>query len=108
MSKLFSAAIEKSEHYLPPRVEIIDGKAVKFRDVCVHELFVADCEDPVMYASQGLWDWEKSEVGQWIMNNATTVPYWTQTMDFASYGYKFSIVARLSEPNEIYWRLKWK
>jgi hypothetical protein len=42
------------------------------------------------------------------MENAVDKPYWTRTMaNPHSYGHVYRIVARLSEQNETFWKLKW-
>lgn len=97
----------KYSHWRPEKTEIVNGRPVRFRDVCVHEFNVGDVEDPILYAGQALWDWQQSESGQWVMNHAMEPPYWTQHMDALNWGHKFRIMARFSEQQETFWKLKW-
>ncbi len=97
----------KYSHWRPERVEIIDGKAVRFRDVCVHEFTVGDVEDPDIMAGEPIWNWQQSESGAWVMEHAEEKPYWMHQPDFNSWGHRYRIMARLSEQNEIFWQLKW-
>lgn len=95
------------QHWQPEMTKIIDGKPVRFRDVCVHEFSVGDVEDPAIYAGPPIWDWQQSEAGQWVMSNAVEVPYWIKSTDYSTWGTKFKIMARLSEQNQTFWNLKW-
>jgi hypothetical protein len=73
----------------------------------VHEFAVGDVEDPVMYAGETLWSWQQSAAGTWIMDNAEETPYWIKDLDSSTYMYRFRIMARLSESNETFFRLKY-
>jgi hypothetical protein len=98
---------DNHEHWQPAETKIIDGLPVRFRDVCVHEFVVGDVEDPVLYAGEPLLTWQNSSAGVWIMENAEGRPYWIKYLDPATYMYRFRIMARLSEPNETFFRLKY-
>jgi hypothetical protein len=98
---------DNTEHWQPVETRIIDGLPVRFRDVCVHEFAVGDVEDPVVYAGEPLWDWQNSDSGAWVMDNAEEKPYWIKDLNHATYTYRFRIMARLSETNETFFRLKY-
>jgi len=93
------------KHWQSEFTKIIDGKAVRFRDVCVHEIQMGDVEDPDLMVAEPIWKWQESDAGKFIMEHAVDKPYWTRSMDYASYGHKYRIMARLSEQNETFWRL---
>ena len=93
------------KHWQPEMTKEIDGKLVRFRDVCVHEITMGDVEDPDLWVASPIWEWQQTEAGKFVMEHAVEAPYWTQNTDYASYGYKYRIVARLSEQNETFWRL---
>jgi hypothetical protein len=97
----------KYSHYRAPETVIVQGQPVRFRDVCVHEFFMADVDDPDIYAADPILKWQNSKSGQWIMANAVEPPYWLQHLDHNSWGFRYKIMARLSEQNETYWRLRW-
>lgn len=80
---------------------------MSFRDICVYEFRVSDVDDPDIVAGQPFWHWQHSDQGQWIMEQAAERPYWIRVMDYSTYGYQYRIMARLSEQNETFWRLKW-
>jgi hypothetical protein len=98
---------DQYKQWKPERVEIIGDKAVKFRDVCVHEIRMGDVEDPDLYASAPMWDWQQSDAGKFIMEHAVEKPYWTRQADISSYGHLYRIMARLSKQHETFWTLKW-
>jgi hypothetical protein len=93
----------KSEEY-----KIIDDRVVRFNDICVHEFTMGDVEDPDLYAAQPIWEWQESEAGRFIMEHAAEPPYWIRSVDHSSYGHKYKIMARLSEQNQTFFRLKFK
>jgi hypothetical protein len=96
------------KQYQDPEYKIVDDRVVRFSDICVHEFTMGDVEDPDLYAAQPLIEWEKSESGQWVMEHAVQTPYWIRQVDHSSYGHKYKIIARLSEPNQTFFRLKFK
>lgn len=100
-------AQQRKSLHQPPWTKIVDGQAVSYRDVCVHEIRIADVEDPEIYLAEPLMQWQDSEQGQWLMQHAEEKPYWLQNCDYASYHVEFRVFARLSEQNETFWRLKW-
>lgn len=91
----------------PPGTKIIDGQPVQFRNVVVKTIVMSDVEDPDLFVAEPMYQWQQSDEGQWIMNNSQETPYWTRMVDPTLMGWRYRIVARLSEPNEMFWRLKW-
>ena len=98
----------KSTHWRPEQVEIIDGRAVRFNDVCVHEFLLSDVEDTEIYMAEPISNWQNSESGQWIIAHAVKPPYWIKNIDAASYMYQVRIMARLSEQNQTFFKLKFQ
>lgn len=92
-------------HWQPEMTKIIDGKPVRFRDVCVHEITMCDVEDPDLWVASPIYDWQQTEAGKFVMEHAVQEPYWISSVDYTSYGTVYKIMARLSEPNETFWRL---
>jgi len=95
------------QHWLPVEYKIIDGQALRFRDVCVHEIRMGDVEDPDLFVAEPIWQWQQSEAGQFIMEHAEEKPYWIRSVDQQIFGHLYRIMARLSEKNEMFWQLKW-
>lgn len=95
------------KHWIADETKILNGKPVRFRDVCVHEIRMGDVEDPDLYAAAPIWDWQQTDAGKFIMEHAVEKPYWTRYMDHSGYHQVYRIIARLSEQNEVFWRLKY-
>jgi len=96
----------KPAHWKAEEVKIIGDRAVRFRDVCVHEITMGDVEDPDLWVADPIWRWQQTDAGKFVMENAVDPPYWTRNMDYNNYGHVYRIMARLSEQNETFWRLK--
>jgi hypothetical protein len=95
------------QHWRAEEVKVIGDRAVRFRDVCVHTFSVGDVEDPEIYAAEPICEWQESEAGQWVLENAVEKPYYIQALDYNSWGHQYKIMARLSEQNQTFWKLKW-
>ena len=94
-------------HWQPALTKIVDGRPVRFSDVCVHEFYVGDTEDPVILAGGPMWDWQQSSAGQWVIEHAVEQPYWLKDLNFNTYSCRFRIMARLSEQDQTFFKLKW-
>jgi hypothetical protein len=88
-------------------VMVFGDKAHKIYTVVVHRFRMGDVEDPDLHAAQSLWEWQKSEMGEWVMARAVDTPEWHRMADVMSYGYQFAVVAKLKEKDYTYWVLKW-
>lgn len=78
------------------------------RNIVVHEFALGDVEDPDLFAAHSLWEFERSEKGQWVMAHALETPVWQRQIDYMLYGYKYQIAARLTEQNITYFLLRWR
>ena len=93
------------KHWQPEFTKVIDGKPVRFRDVCVHEIHMGDVEDPDLWVASPIYEWQQTEAGKFVMEHAVEKPYWISGVDYTTYGTVYKIMARLSEQNETFWRL---
>ena len=88
-------------------VQVINGKAERIHKVIVHKFRMGDVEDPILYASQPMCEWEASEQGQWVMAHAVETPVWHQQPDMLTWGHQFIITAKLRGRDYTYWVMKW-
>jgi hypothetical protein len=95
-----AAIPQRSRRYLV-RVE------VDVKTVVVHSFSMGDVEDPDLYAAVPLSKWEKSEQGQWVMDNAVETPSWHRMADPYNYGYRYQIRAKLQGPALTEWLLRY-
>ena len=98
----------KDKLFKPPEWREVNGQAVKYSDVVVHSFGMGDVDDPDLYAAEPMYQWQQSEAGQWVMAHAVETPFWHRHVDPYSYGYRYYIVARLSEKDQTFWTLKWQ
>ena len=96
------------KQYQDPEYKIVDDQVVRFSDICVHEFTMGDVEDPDIYAAGPIMDWQESPAGRFVMEHAVEAPYWVRQTDYHSYGIQYRIIARLSEPNQTFFKLKFK
>ena len=94
--------------FKPAEYKLIDDKIVKISDVVVYEFQVGDVEDPAIYAAGPIIEWQESEAGKFVMANAVETPWYTSRTDYTSYGLRYSIIARMMEQDQTFWRLKFK
>jgi hypothetical protein len=85
----------------------MEGKYVRIKEIVAHEFSMGDVEDPDLYAAQPLWEWQESEMGKWVMENAMETPSWHVHADPMTYGYRCAIRAKLKDVDYTFWCLKW-
>lgn len=102
-------SIHKDRIYKPPTTKyvVVGDRVEEVKTIVVHEFTMGDVEDPDLYAATPLIEWEKSDIGQWIMNNACDTPTWYRMADPATYGYKYQIRAKLMGPALTEWLLRY-
>lgn len=74
----------------------------------VHTIKMGDVEDPDLYIAHPLWEWQQSEAGSWVMDNAVDVPMWSRTSDQFNYGHVYTITAKLKAIDHTYFKLKFQ
>lgn len=77
------------------------------RQVTVHTFSMGDVEDPDIWAAQPLSEWQESESGQWVMQNATEPPVWHRTPDAFGLGYRYSVTASFQGQALTEWLLRY-
>lgn len=77
------------------------------KTIQVHSFRMGDVEDVEIWAAQSLYEWEKSEKGQWVMTNAIEVPVWNQTVCSDYYGYLITVQAKFTDEDAVFYKLKW-
>lgn len=98
----------KDRIYRPPvnKYVVVGDRVEEVKTVVVHEFLMSDVEDPDLCAAEPLLAWEKSEQGQWVMNNACDTPTWHRSADPITYGYRYRITAKLMGPALTEWLLR--
>jgi hypothetical protein len=73
----------------------------------VHTFSMGDVDDVEIYAAAPIWDWQQTDAGKWVMENAIEPPYWTHGNDFTRYSNDITIVAKFTAKDYTYWKLKY-
>jgi hypothetical protein len=94
-------SIFATDSQFQPNNQVVIGQRV-----VVHTFNLGDVDDPSIDEVDPVYKWEKSEAGQWVMTHSTQPPTWFCNTDHMSYGYKFIIVAWLSESDYLFFKLK--
>jgi hypothetical protein len=74
----------------------------------VHEFSLSDVDDPDLLAAEPIWNWQQSESGKWVMENAIQKPSWHRNIDIHTYGYRYQIRADLTDEQVTFFELKFK
>lgn len=69
------------------------------KEIEVKRFTVSEFDDPDLHAARPMIEWEKSEMGQWIMKNAVDVPTWHKIVNYSSLEHIYSIRAKLAGPS---------
>lgn len=85
----------------PVRFQVVEqqGQQVvqEIYKVVVHRFSISDTEDPEIYAAGPIFDWERSEAGQFVMKHAINVPVFHKNISFHSLDYEYAITAELEK-----------
>ena len=98
---------ENKKYNRPSEYKVINGNVVKFSDMVVHRFRIGDVEDAVLYAIEPIWQWQQSDAGQFVMENAVEPPWWVRHVDLNWYGFEFVIMARMRESDQTFYTLKY-
>jgi hypothetical protein len=85
-----------------------NGKDTITTEIVVHTFNVGDVEDPDILAGEPIYDWQQTEAGKWVMENAFEKPSWHRHLDYSIYGYRYQIRARLTPEQITFFELKYK
>ena len=74
----------------------------------VHAFNIGDVEDPEIYVAGPLFDWQQTEKGKWIMENAIDKPTFYIDPDPMGMGYRINVLAEFNEKNATFYSLKYQ
>lgn len=93
---------------LSKRIWPSDNGDVITTNYIVHEFILGDVDDPDLYAGQPIYDWQLTDAGKWVMDNAIQKPSWHRHLDHTIYGYRYQIRADLTPEQITFFELKYK
>ena len=91
------------------KVVVKDGYETveEIHKVVIHRFTLSDVDDPDIYAAGPIFDWERSEAGQFVMKHAVDKPEWRRHHDLSSYGYQYIIIAELEKKKLSEFYMRW-
>ena len=73
-----------------------DDMVVETKEIIVHKFTMGDVDDPDLYAAEPLYQWQISEIGKWVMENALEIPVWHRQADPMQWGHSYIVTATFS------------
>ena len=67
--------------------------------ITFHRFNMGDVEDVDVYAAQPILEWQQTEQGQWVMENAHNLTYHTRP-DQMRWGYDVAIRGEITDPRK--------
>ena len=94
---------------LPERFKFYDNPrtTVRTQKVILHNFAVGDVEDPMLYASLPIQEWQQTEKGQWCMENCEGEIYFCSSPNPENFGYHIALQGEMTEQNYTFFKLKW-
>lgn len=83
----------------------LDGQGRPLVKYVLHTFFMADCEDPQLYAAEPIYQWQQTPAGKFCMEKATDLEFHTQ-LDLTTLGYKVAITGYITEKHATFLALK--
>jgi hypothetical protein len=68
---------------------------------------MGDVDDVDVYVAEPIYQWQQTEKGKWVMENARDLAYHTSA-DPSTFGHKITIRGSLEEKQATEYFLKWK
>lgn len=75
--------------------------------IVVHRFRLGDVEDPEIYAAEPIYNWQQTESGKFIMENAVESPTWVSNVNPERYEYDYAIIAELEKKKLSEYYLRW-
>ena len=85
-----------------------DGKHYVSSEIVVYRFQIPWSEDAILTAAEPLYAWEQSEAGKWVKAHAVETPRWERYTEHVAMNERFAILARLTEQDQTFFRLKFQ
>ena len=70
-----------------------DDRVIERQKIVVHSFAMGDVDDPDLYAAEPLYQWQQTDAGRWVMENAVDTPEWHRQADIKSFGHRYIVTA---------------
>jgi len=84
-----------------------DTTVRKIREVVVHKINMGDVEDPDLMIAEPIWNWQQTDAGKFVMDNAVIKPRWERIQNPMLWGWTYIILAELEEKKLTEFYLRW-
>ena len=85
-----------------------NGRKYVSSEMVVYQFQLPWSEDVIIQAAAPLYEWEQSDAGKWVMAHAVEKPRWERYTEHVALNERFVIIARLTEPDQTYFRLAYE
>lgn len=68
--------------------------------ITFHTFRMGDVDDVDVYAAQPIYEWQQTDHGRWVMENAYDLKYYTQP-DAAYWGHLVAIRGEIKDPKKL-------
>lgn len=76
------------------------------QQVTFHTFTLGDVEDPEIYVAQPIWEWQQTDLGQWVMDRCSD-PKYSIGPDGISWGHRVRLYGELEDKDATYFKLRW-
>ena len=84
-----------------------DSVVHKIHEVIVHKIIMGDVEDPDLFVAEPIYNWQQTDAGKFVMDNAVIVPKWERYQNPSLWGHTYVIIAELEEKKLTEFYLRW-
>jgi hypothetical protein len=89
------------------RYAVEDDVVKEIHKVIVHRIRLGDVEDPDLYVAEPIWQWQNSDQGKFVMENAVSQPEWHRYNSMFDFGLSYVIMAELDSKKLAEFYLRW-
>lgn len=79
----------------------------KIHEIVVHRINMGDVEDPDLMVAEPIYQWQQSDAGKFVMENAIITPKWERFAEPRYFGWTYVIIAELEEKKLSEFYLRW-
>ena len=76
------------------------------QQVIFHSFSMGDVDDPEIFMAQPIWEWQQTELGQWVMEHCKD-PKYSIGADGANWGHRVKLYGELEDQDATFFKLKW-
>jgi hypothetical protein len=79
----------------------------EIREVVVHKINMRDVEDPDLMVAAPIYEWQQTDAGKFVMDNAVITPKWERVVNPMNWGWTYAIIAELEAKKLTEFYLRW-